>query len=250
MRYIKLYEELSINKGNFPIGGDLFSREKQILIDLVGEKFLDRFDIKKEDFYYYTKTLNYRNQFENFNELKDYLLFNYYINNSSIWILKDLREDGEHFDDFLKLYKNTKIDPSFDNNTIIKWATRYSSLEIVKILLNDPRIDPGADMNLSISAACYDGNVEVVKLLLSHPKVNPGDRLNDPIRKASEFGHKEIVEMLLKDPRVDPSAMGNEALKKSTENGYKEISKMLLKDPRVRKKLSIINSLKYNYKSR
>jgi hypothetical protein len=162
MKYIKLFEEMNITDKEFPFDGhDLSFREKKILTDLVGEEYLnDNFYIKVEDHYYYTRS--YR--FNNFNELKDYILSWYYLDND-----KD--------EEYIELLKKNKLDPSLDRNRAIWWASLRGRIELVKHLLNDPRVDPSDDGNCSIQWAFDDERYDVVEILLNDKRVR--DKLSE-----------------------------------------------------------------------
>jgi hypothetical protein len=156
MKYIKLFEEMNITDKEFPFDGhDLSFREKKILTDLVGEEYLnDNFYIKVEDHYYYTRS--YR--FNNFNELKDYILSWYYLDND-----KD--------EEYLELLNKNKLDPSLDRNRAIWWASKKGRIELVKLLLEDPRVDPSDDGNWAIGWAFVCGRYDIVRLLLNDKRV-------------------------------------------------------------------------------
>jgi hypothetical protein len=92
-----------------------------------------------EDHYYYTDypydvRKIYYNVFNNFNELRDYVLSWYYIS------FINMPEE------YLNLLKTTKLDPSFDDNYPIREVSRFNVLkfpcavEIVKLLLEDERV--------------------------------------------------------------------------------------------------------------
>ena len=132
MRYLKLFEEIKIiEEKDFPfLGYDLSVRERNILHDLVGGGFFNAFIFKVDDHYYYAKyydiVSNY-NRFEDFSELRDYVLSFYYMS-------KDKPEK------YLDLLNTSKLDPSFDRNWPIRWASINGHKEIVKLLLNDERV--------------------------------------------------------------------------------------------------------------
>ena len=134
MKYLKLFEEMKIGgEKEFPFEGhDLSPRERKIITDLVPGFYLNKFTIKVDDHYYYTKFsgfYTYYNVFDNFNDLKDYVLFKCYI---------DMNKPEE----FLELLKTSKLDPSFDTNDALRWAYRNRYTEIFKHLLSDHRVDP------------------------------------------------------------------------------------------------------------
>lgn len=64
------------------------------------------------------------------------------------------------------------MDPSADDNCVIRWASRDAHWEVVKLLLQDSRVDPSADDNYAIRLASANGHSEVVKLLKQDPRLN------------------------------------------------------------------------------
>jgi hypothetical protein len=76
---------------------------------------------------------------------------------------------------------------------------------LLKILLSDPRVDPSADNQHLIRLACRKGRVEVVKVLLADQRVDPLADNQSSIYDASERGHADVVKVLLADQRVDIS---------------------------------------------
>ena len=81
MKHLKLFEEMNIVDGkDFPLSGNRLSpRERKILTDLIDNEYLNFFTIRVEDHYYYSVYRANYNVFDNFNELKYYLLSRYYI---------------------------------------------------------------------------------------------------------------------------------------------------------------------------
>jgi ankyrin repeat protein len=65
--------------------------------------------------------------------------------------------------------KDSRIDPSAENNWAIRYAAAKGKLEVVKYLmsLKDSRIDPAANNNYAIQYAAARGHLEVVKYLMS-----------------------------------------------------------------------------------
>ena len=131
------------------------------------------------------------------------------------------------------LLKDSKVDPSDDNNYAIRLASQGGHLEVVKVLLKDERVDPSALDNVAIPFASHGGHLEVVKLILKDSRVDPSDDDNYAIRWASLGGYPGVVKELLKDSRVDPSAKHNYAISLATQGGHVEVLKVLLKDSRV-----------------
>lgn len=87
-------------------------------------------------------------------------------------------------EEFLELLKTTKLDPSFDDNTSIEWASSGGHIEIVRHLLNDLRVDPSTGNNYPIRQA---RNLEIARLLFNDGRVRS---------KLTDEEHKEISEFL------------------------------------------------------
>ena len=79
----------------------------------------------------------------------------------------------------------------------------FGTWEVVRLLLADERVDPSADNNLLIREAENNNRVEIVKLLLADERVDPASNNNYAVRVAREKGYFEVVELLLNDPRVN-----------------------------------------------
>ena len=101
--------------------------------------------------------------------------------------------------------------------------------------MNHERINPSVNDNEAIRHACglYFCSMDIVRLLLEDPRVDPSVRENECIRTASQRGHKEVVQLLLQDPRVDPSVDMNLSLRFAVENSDLEVTKILLDDDRI-----------------
>ena len=138
-------------------GHGLSPRENIILTGLVGD-FLSKFHIILEDHYYYTKYDLYYNRFNDFNELKDYILLKYYMSNSQP-------------KECLELLKVTKLDLSFDDNWPIWWACSYGHAEMARFLLKDKRVDPSVDDNECLKFAYRYGHREIIDMLLKDERV-------------------------------------------------------------------------------
>jgi hypothetical protein len=67
--------------------------------------------------------------------------------------------------------KDLNVDPAFDDNLAIKYASREGHIETVKILLEDPRIDPTAQNLWALEYSIFLKHYDVVKILLTNKKV-------------------------------------------------------------------------------
>lgn len=66
---------------------------------------------------------------------------------------------------------NKKLDPSFNRNICIKYASSEGYSEIVKILLKDDRVDPAWTKNYAITAAYDNKHFDIVNLLWKDQRV-------------------------------------------------------------------------------
>jgi ankyrin repeat protein len=131
----------------------------------------------------------------------------------------------------LELLENRDLDPSFDNNFAIRFASQNGHTAIVEALLRHPKVDPAACSNHSIQRAAHGGHLTVVQLLSQHPRINRF-ALNDALQQAASCGNKKIVEYLLQLPQVDPTWESNHALRWAARDGLHEIVALLLQDGR------------------
>ncbi|KAI9341153.1 ankyrin repeat-containing domain protein [Obelidium mucronatum] len=110
-----------------------------------------------------------------------------------------------------------------DEDNLLLEAVSFGRVGIVEVLLKDSRIDPTSNDNVAFQAACEEGSLESVKLLLAaSPSVDPSMDNNLPIRIASRDGNSELIKFLLSDPRVDPTANNHEALLEACTEAHTE----------------------------
>lgn len=83
-----------------------------------------------------------------------------------------LRDPYSPLENGLPTWSSFGMDPSFDDNFFIGWASKRGYLGIVQWLLTDKRVDPSANDNYAIRRASENGHVEVVRLLLADPRVH------------------------------------------------------------------------------
>lgn len=204
MRYIKLFEEVDF-------GRDLSTREKKILRDIIGD-YLDSFEIKVDDGYYHTSLGDYENEFDGFNELKDYLSLRYYFRTREI-------------DKLLDIYRSTTIDPSFDECWLIRCACESNQLELVKIFLNDKRMN--SDLGDCIHLASVNGHEEIVKLLLKDPKLHFDDVIST-LKLVVRKNHMGVFKILMESDKVFNSDHIDVAFIEACIYGRLEAIKLLL----------------------
>ncbi|KAJ3301751.1 hypothetical protein HDV03_000457 [Kappamyces sp. JEL0829] len=138
----------------------------------------------------------------------------------------------------LTLGSEFNVDPSFENNTLVRWVCEHGHDAILQQLLQDPRVDPTVpdnrtNNNTPLKLAVKAGHAAIVRLLLQDPRVDPTFADHYAIRWAAAQGHLRVVKLLLQDSRVDPCALDNYAIKWASENGHAKVVQLLLLDARV-----------------
>lgn len=147
-------------------------------------------------------------------------------------IFRELVKQKSHTKSIMKLLEDDRVDPSFNNNIVLRAACVNGPIELVKLLLVNPKVKVDSDPHL-IELASKNGQLDIVKLLLEDTRFNPGIGQNYAMRLASTAGHIDIVKVLLADPRVNPADNSNEAIQFASRYGNLEVVKVLLADNRV-----------------
>jgi hypothetical protein len=127
------------------------------------------------------------------------------------WHKKYTTED-ERTELFYFLWKDLNMDPSYNFDMAIKYASVYNCINLVKDLLKDGRVNPSADEDYAIRIASRYGYENVVKELLKDARVDPSADHDYAIRIESKNGHVNVVEELLKDDRVNSLAINDYTL--------------------------------------
>ena len=127
------------------------------------------------------------------------------------------------------------INPSFDNNQLLRLAVKLNRTPAVRLLLDNPCIDPSAMNDHLLRFAVGHNNIETTRLLLADPRIDPSCMQNEPLRMAVTNKNIDMVRLLLTDPRVDPSYNDQACLEIAihTQCIDKEIIRTLFADPRV-----------------
>jgi hypothetical protein len=123
--------------------------------------------------------------------------------------------------DLLKKYPI--IDPSMNNNWVLRFACGWGYSDVVAHLLTDERINPSANGNEAIREASARGCARIVELLLKDGRADPTVDMRYPLRLASQNGHVEVVKLLLADPRINPPELNNPSIMLARRNGHTEI---------------------------
>lgn len=117
-------------------------------------------------------------------------------------------------------------DDRVDCTSVIKTCLIWGKYNIFKILME--KVDPSIENQELLRLACTLKKYMITGLLLKDPRVNPTINRQEPLRVACKRGYYGIVKLLLKDPRVNPSVMDNYCLRWASRKGYSRIVKLLL----------------------
>jgi len=97
------------------------------------------------------------------------------MDNYCIRTATDSGTDSGYIDIVRLLLQDGRSDPSYYNNSAIRWSSKYGNTEMVKLLLQDKRVDPSDDnrgySNPAIRVAYESGHMGIVKLLLQDKRV-------------------------------------------------------------------------------
>lgn len=92
------------------------------------------------------------------------------------------------------LLSNKKLNPSFNRNICIKYASSEGYSEIVNILLKDNRVDPAWTKNYAITAAYDNKYFDIVNLLWKDQRVKNTLKDDDPMLYNKLIKKDEIKE--------------------------------------------------------
>lgn len=114
-------------------------------------------------------------------------------------LIKSALKSGK-FDLVISLIQSGEIDPSFDDNFLIKFCSKKGYAELVKECLKH-EVNPSVQNNYAIREACRNGYADIVKMLLEYsPPLSHLDWLVDPnvddnycICVASKLRRKDVV---------------------------------------------------------
>ena len=149
------------------------------------------------------------------------------------------------------LLKDSRVDPSAQNNYAIRFAVKNEHEKMVKLLLKDPRVDPSARYNEAIVTVAKNGNEKIVELLLKDLRVDPSAHDNEAIFYSILYNHEKVAELLLKDSRMELSKKNSHLLLRAVENGYDTVIELLLKnypiDPTVQDNYALSYAVENGY---
>ena len=106
-----------------------------------------------------------------------------------------------------------------DQHKQFKNAVQFNNILKVKELLLSKKIDPSFNLNISLKFASIKGYYEICELLLNDPRINPTIPENHSIMLANNNNHEKIVAILWQDQRV------KNTLEENYELLYKKLNK-------------------------
>lgn len=137
-------------------------------------------------------------------------------NNS--WLLRQIvSEDKAAFVDLL--VEDGRSDPNVTpefSSSAVGIALKYGNVDTIKALLRDPKtvlIDIDA-----FTTAVDRESIDIIRMLMDDPRSDPSENDNEAILNAATYGDVEIVKMLLEDKRVNLSTATKEEIPKHTDN--------------------------------
>lgn len=123
--------------------------------------------------------------------------------------------------------------------------------DVMRVLLFDPRINPNYNSNYAIIFASQQNHAMTLSILLESPRVDPDDLDCCALGIASQHNHTEIVKLLLNDERIIFNAGYIYAIKIASKLSHTQILNMLIAKHDLhqltnQKIISIIEVLKPN----
>ncbi len=143
---------------------------------------------------------------------------------------------GGHLNVVNALLQLPGIDPTYNNNELIVWATDGGHIDMVNRLLQYKDVDPTDIGNRALRSAAGGGHLDVVNRLLQDKRVTPEGR-NQMLESAARWGQLEVVNRMLKYKNVNPATALLLAVEgRDEDRDYVHIVKRLLKDKRITSK--------------
>ena len=112
-------------------------------------------------------------------------------------------------------------------------AIDADAASVYEQLLNDARIDPSKNENILIRKVAKWGKTKLLQKLLRDERVDPADANSDAFKQAVNSGSWRAAKILLQDGRIDPSIDNSFALVESIEASSWEVANLLLDDARI-----------------
>ncbi|PRP84634.1 ankyrin [Planoprotostelium fungivorum] len=134
---------------------------------------------------------------------------------------------SDDIDRVKSILDNGKVDPSAEDNKIIRMACRHSRDAIVELLLQDVRVDPSSNNNEALIQSCQQGHTSIAQKLISHPKFRIEDNV---FTKACLLCDEKILHLLKEKTNT---SQRQAALLSTIVHGRYDSASILLEDKEV-----------------
>lgn len=128
------------------------------------------------------------------------------------------------------LLKDNRSDPDAHNNAALRTAIQLGNASIVQLLLK--YVDPSVNDDYIMRLVCFYGDIHIVKVLLADERVNPSANNNSTLEVAVSQGHEAIVKLLLKHKKTNRTLL-NGAIQIANEHKRHSILNLLLQSQLV-----------------
>lgn len=220
-------EQFSFPKLNHERISDILKNQNpQVAMRLICSEGLDEFFDEYKDKPDYNQDFNYLRSAASSNSeriLKELLEMNHVFGDKEHKQAIEAAVNHNCLKTFKVLYNHEKTRSLAEIFTLLVNACRYGCTEIAKILLKDKSIDPSKNNNVVIKMASRHKDKELLEMLIKDKRVDPSTSDNTPLRNASTLNNLEIVKMLLKSRKVNPSAKDNSPLRNAVRHGNEEM---------------------------
>lgn len=125
------------------------------------------------------------------------------------------------------LINDPNIDPSEEDNWLLKECTKKNFIKLVILLLTKEKVDPTVNNYYVLKTAANCGYLELVKLFMADARFKEGPNMSLALVWAAISGKKEVVEYLLTDKRIDVNINNGAALRRAQLAGCHGIVKLL-----------------------
>jgi len=124
-------------------------------------------------------------------------------NNSMYGLLEKLNEYETDTDFILEFLKDSRIEATMHNNSIIKWATKNNIIVIFDYLISLKEVSDDVDLEDLLVVACENSNQYIVKSLIDGFNVDISFGGNDLIRTSIRRNRIEVTKVLLESSNID-----------------------------------------------
>ncbi|KNC54440.1 uncharacterized protein AMSG_10174, partial [Thecamonas trahens ATCC 50062] len=125
-----------------------------------------------------------------------------------------------------------RVDPTADDNYVLRWAVRKHHVGAITLLLADPQIDPTTIAAELVDDALRRGGGKTLEVLLADSRINRAIDRAATLLSAAVSGDATTVANLLSDDSVGTGVDFDALLRTAIENGHAPVVELLLADGR------------------